>query len=1537
MPKVFTVSSWWNSSFRLIQKAGGSLASFAKSFFRKPAIPSEVRGTAVMWPMPLPYPFAYKSRPKVLADDSEVAFQRGVNLCVLVLDWLHLKRPPTCPIEIVLHSPLSKLQWRVVRHIEFTMYAWRVAEPVTASNMGRAAEKVYSIEKALETLTTFEDGLFSFFDELLTEESGLVHSSASRKRFAPGLQAQTGGDVIGSVPAFGKTVAKPIVADRLEFKGTPKFDPSPFLDSQCRFIFEQPLLAAMSPEQLSTEVPVVRLFGDESELWKLFKKLDASHRLGAIPDTEIIPGFQAGLFSVGKDESKDRLIFDSRPFNLLESSPNRFIRSMAAASNLTELHLGASEVALVSGTDLREFYYTFVVNDQRLIRNSLLFLTEASKISGWNCCTEEVQAHPGKIWLGLRTLAMGDTCAVEIAQTAHVGILRQMGILQKENLLAMNLSPPRAPSFLGVVIDDLIAFEFVAREAWQNGGGHKSSGVVSAAVERFKTLGLIPHEGKTFYDQPCSEFWGAAFDGDRGTVRATLKRMIPILFATVGVLKLGVCSISLLQVLVGCWTSAFLFRRRLLSIFNSVYEVFQRVEDQKAVIRLSESLSTELALCISLCPLAATCLRTRTSAKVFCSDASSQGWAVVSAPLPSWLQNELHRHCLRKHVWTKLLSPLKALLKERDVLDPSDELPDGTPLESHPLWLLVARSLQFSTEKSRRTKEGRHINVDELQGMLETERVAVDEGFPVRFFSLADSQVSLGAILKGRSSSIGLNALLQESLPVHLGCGAIGNHGYLPSKENPADDPTRSVPIRSPVSPQPFWFDDSSACSFQDRLSEMDAWLADLKVSPWHLSGIPDLSELDGEFEEDATWLRSKRQKTFLNSQRRPRSKFSSKLVKIAEREDSSRAALPVCIFPEVSDPKVFPPSVPVETEDSLLLPTADSLGLPHLSAEAMAFLKTVPREYFMFPESWAVSSDWIPDFPGYLDLYSGKKGIASAICKSGKAWALTFEIEDSLAQDLSLEQNRTLVESIIRLEAVHTLGAAIFCQSFSRAVRPPVRTKVLPWGIDKMSEKMQQKVQLGNDHAEWLSRVIQLCRQHKIRFWVENPDSSFLWFLPCWEALGARDTNSCFRLDYCVCGCPWRKRTRFFTDLHLKGQHSFCARDHKHLRLVGWSRLHRKAWTRVAQVYPRRLVQWISFAVLSDAGLLPGRKKISVATVARQTHGRIGEAKNPGPRRVFRARRSVHLLDEMDIVEPQTALLGERVWWSFRNWACRSLAPETFESVVLCPETLCLLIECFGRYLFEEGHSIYLLRQLITFCQRWKPQFRGSLRGAWQLVSRWEQIQPLRHRTPLPLVAYRAMISVALMWRWFRWAAVTMIAFEGITRPGEVLSANRGDLLLPRDLLVEDPAVVFLQIRNPKGRRRGLGAVQHAKIIDGRLALFLGRIFGRRERTIPLFPGSFSSYRKRWDAVLNFLKVPSKLGLTPASLRAGGAVRAYRANEEIARLMWRMRLRNIDTLQHYLQETGAASIFMELPGESRTRVQNAALLFDTLMDAFLP
>lgn len=339
---------------------------------------------------------------------------------------------------------------------------------------------------------------------------------------------------------------------------------------------------------------------------------------------------------------------------------------------------------------------------------------------------------------------------------------------------------------------------------------------------------------------------------------------------------------------------------------------------------------------------------------------------------------------------------------------------------------------------------------------------------------------------------------------------------------------------------------------------------------------------------------------------------------------------------------------------------------------------------------------------------------------------------------------------------------------------------------------------------------------------------------------------------------------------------------------------------------------------------------------MAKQTSARIGEAQNPGPRRPGpRQRRQVQTLLNVSLVEPGTELLGERSWESLRRWSLRSMDDSCFESLASCPQTLCLLMESFGQYLYKEGHSLYVMRQLITHVQRWKPSFRGHFAGAWQLVAKWEQLEPLRHRTPLPLVLYKAMLSISLLWRWYRFAGIMILAFRGLCRPGEPLAAKRVDLLLARDLVVEDPTVVYLRIQNPKGRRRGIGAVQHTKIVDADSAKFLDWVFHALPSDSPLYPGSASAFRRRWDKILQFLKVPLKLQLTPASMRAGGAIAEYRSNQDLSLIMWRMRLKQIGTLQHYIQEVGAASIFVELPQISRERVIEAALLCDALLNQF--
>lgn len=837
-------------------------------------------------------------------------------------------------------------------------------------------------------------------------------------------------------------------------------------------------------------------------------------------------------------------------------------------------------------------------------------------------------------------------------------------------------------------------------------------------------------------------------------------------------------------------------------------------------------------------------------------------------------------------------------------------------ISSHPLHIELGTCLQFVELEKRKSLTPVHINILELRGMVRSERHAAMECFPGRSFSLADSQVALGAWLKGRSSSIALNQELQQSLPIHLGCGMVSSCGYIPNEVNAIDDPTRHVAIRAAEkSPEPWFYRDNYA-SDQEQLAAFDDWLRSYNADPYTISGLPPMDELRVSV-DDALVKKSRARLFFEKNKKGARIRVASKK---ATREKQNSDDLPSTAF----------------DSDFLFNPSAASLGRPALGSEACDLLRSIPASRFLLPRNWKVDKDWRPDFAGYLDLYSGAKGIAKMVVSLGSCWALTFETSDDSAQDVLASDNKALIESLLLLSCVFGFGAAIFCGSFSRAVRPAVRDRQHPYGLRTMSASMALKVESGNRHSQWLSYLIRICVRLNIIFWVENPDGSFLWLLDEWVALGAWDFSMSLRVDYCFFGCSWRKRTRFFSNSHLAGQHRFCSRDHSHRRLVGWSRCHRSPWTRVAQVYPRKLCWMVASAVLIDAGLLPNRRKINIASMAKVTNARIGEAGHPGPRpKKYNKPREVQLLDDAELVDPHTSLLGLRVWDAFRRWCISRISEEAFESLILCPATLCILVERFGRDLFQKGDSIYVLRQLITLIQRWKPNFRQYLGKAWQLVSKWEDIEPSSHRNPLPPVVYQAMVSLAVLWNWPRVAALLVLTYEAICRPGEVLRATRADLLLPEDLVVEDPGTMFLCINQPKGKRRGIGRVQHAKISDPAATKFISRVFGKLPLWALLYPASAASFRRRWDRLLSALLVPTFFGLTPASMRGGGAVRAYRANLDVTSICWRMRLKNLDTLQHYLQEAGAISLYASLPEKSKARILSASRLYSKLLDGF--
>ena len=217
-------------------------------------------------------------------------------------------------------------------------------------------------------------------------------------------------------------------------------------------------------------------------------------------------------------------------------------------------------------------------------------------------------------------------------------------------------------------------------------------------------------------------------------------------------------------------------------------------------------------------------------------------------------------------------------------------------------------------------------------------------------------------------------------------------------------------------------------------------------------------------------------------------------------------------------------------------------------------------------------------------------------------------------------------------------------------------------------------------------------------------------------------------------------------------------------------------------------------------------------------------------------------------------------------------------------------------------------------------------------MIARWEKLEPPIHRTPIPGSILRAMVVIGVLLNWKRFSGVLCLAFFGITRPGEVLRASRKDLVLAGDLLLPDSNVAYLRVGEPKPRGRGKGRVQHASIHEPKVIGFIEHIFGHVHKTDMLYGVSPNTFRRRWNHALQILLVPSEARLTPGSLRGGGAVEAYRSGMELTKLCWRMRLKNLATLESYIQEVAADAFLVELSDTARKRIQLFASAFDSVL-----
>ena len=283
----------------------------------------------------------------------------------------------------------------------------------------------------------------------------------------------------------------------------------------------------------------------------------------------------------------------------------------------------------------------------------------------------------------------------------------------------------------------------------------------------------------------CAETIGLEFDGRDLTVGVAVPKLARLCADTQSIIDRHYCSGEDMARIVGRWTWAMLVRRPALAVFSSVYRFIEAAG--RAAFVVWPSVKRELAVAIGLAPLLFASVADGWCPQVVASDASMDGMGVVAS-----------------HVAPSVVATVAS-----DRAMPGSQDPERYPagggavaVEEDPAARTAFRppppaelaGVQWSTIVSSRWEREEHINSLELRAAMTAVRWALSSSAAInsRLLHLCDSSVVVGALSKGRSSSVLLLRRCRRMAAWLLASGLRLFMRWVPTEWNPADGPSRA-------------------------------------------------------------------------------------------------------------------------------------------------------------------------------------------------------------------------------------------------------------------------------------------------------------------------------------------------------------------------------------------------------------------------------------------------------------------------------------------------------------------------------------------------------------------------------------------------------------------------------------------------------------------------------------------------------------------------------------------------------------------------
>ena len=249
-----------------------------------------------------------------------------------------------------------------------------------------------------------------------------------------------------------------------------------------------------------------------------------------------------------------------------------------------------------------------------------------------------------------------------------------------------------------------------------------------------------------------------------------------------------------------------------------------------------------------------------------------------------------------------------------------------------------------------------------------------------------------------------------------------------------------------------------------------------------------------------------------------------------------------------------------------------------------------------------------------------------------------------------------------------------------------------------------------------------------------------------------------------------------------------------------------------------------------------------------------------------------------------------------------------------------------YGQHCYDTGVALGDYVDAINGVVDLDRTLRRKLTPAWDVVEAWRSVAPATNHVPCPSSLALAMFSLATAWGWWDVGILILLGFLGILRPGEMLRLRPADILPPSVLLLPT-LTAYVSIRDPK-QKRTTARREHVLVEDAAFVAFLEEWLAcHGAPTRKIFKGKASDFRKCFDALVRFFGIEpcDGKGITPASLRGGGATWLFQQTGSIELPRWRGRWQQVRTVEIYVQEVAALSVLPALSIPQRFRIRQFA------------